>query len=316
MTLGRLERVDLTVAWKNEATDFTPWLAKDENLEALSEALSMELEALGTEQYVGPYRADILCKDAFSGKNVLIENQLYKTDHTHLGQILTYAAGLNCKTVIWIASRFTEEHRAALDFLNEITEEDVSFFGVELELWKIGNSVAAPKFNIISRPNTWTKNLREAAQHAGELTSTKQNQLAYWTAFKEFMEERKSFVRCQKGLAQHWTNMSIGRSGFWLTARVNSQKDRIATDLHIKTQFTKQPYQALLAQREAIDNEFGAGLEWNELSDSKESIITIARENADFANKEDWKNQFEWLATNLEKLDRAFRNRIKNIELE
>jgi Domain of unknown function (DUF4268) len=316
MTLGRLERVDLTFAWKNESTDFTPWLAKEENLDALSEALSMELEALGIEQYVGPYRADILCKDTFSGKNVLIENQLYKTDHTHLGQILTYAAGLNCKTVIWIASKFTEEHRAALDFLNEITEEDVSFFGVELELWRIGDSVAAPKFNIISRPNSWTKNLREAAQHAGELTNTKQNQLAYWTAFKEFMEERKSLVRCQKGLAQHWTNMSIGRSGFWLSARVNSQKNRIATDLHIKTQVTKHPYLALEGQRNAIDLEFGEGLEWNELSGSKESIISIVREDADFSEKDDWKSQFEWLATNLEKLVKVFRYRIKQIELE
>jgi hypothetical protein len=137
MTLGRLERVELRTVWNNEATDFTPWLAKPENLEALSEALGMDLESTGTEQSVGAYRADMLCTDAFSGNSVLIENQLEKTNHSHLGQILTYSAGLNVKTVIWIASRFTDEHRAALDFLNEITEEGVSFLGLKLNFGKL-----------------------------------------------------------------------------------------------------------------------------------------------------------------------------------
>ena len=134
MSLGKLERVDLRTVWNNEANDFTPWLAKSENLEALSETLGMDLESTGTEQSVGVYRADMLCKDALSGSLVLVENQLEKTDPSHLGQILTYSAGLSVKTVIWIASRFTDEHRAALDYLNEITEEGVSFFGLEVEL--------------------------------------------------------------------------------------------------------------------------------------------------------------------------------------
>ena len=140
MTLGTFEKVELRTVWGNEATDFTPWLARPENLEKLSETLGMELETTGTEQSVGSFRADMLCKDSFTGNYVLIENQLEKTNHSHLGQILTYSAGLNIKTVIWIASRFTDEHRAALDYLNEITEEGFSFFGLEVELWKIDNS--------------------------------------------------------------------------------------------------------------------------------------------------------------------------------
>jgi hypothetical protein len=316
MTLGEFETVDLRTIWNNEATDFTPWLAKAENLERLSKALGMDLETTGTEQSVGPYRADLLCKDAFSGHAVLIENQLEKTNHNHLGQILTYSAGLNVKTVVWIASRFTDEHRAALDYLNEITEEGYSFFGLEIELWKIGNSVPAPKFNIVSRPNTWTKNVRESNQQHGELTEIKRQQLAYWSAFKEFMDARKGSVRCQNGSPQHWVNMSIGKSGFWLTARVNSLKSIISADFRFKTPSSKALFHQFYSDKEAIEKEFGGELEWFELPEGKESYVTVTKYKADFRSESDWDSQFAWLAERLEKLDNVFRKRVKKVDLE
>lgn len=314
MALGKLERVDLRTVWNNEATDFTPWLSKAENLEALSETLAMDLESTGTEQNVGNYRADMLCKDAFTGNYVLVENQLEKTNHSHLGQILTYSAGLNVKTVIWIASRFTDEHRAALDYLNEITDEDYSFFGLEVELWRIGNSVPAPKFNVVSRPNNWTKNVRESAQNRAEISDIKQLQLAFWSAFKEFMDE-KGTLKCQNASPQHWMNMSIGRSGFWLTARVNSVKSRISTDFHMKTSHSKSVYSVFENDKEAIEREFGSQLEWFELPENKESYISVSLENANFRQQDDWQRQFEWLASSMEKLDRVFRKRVKLLQL-
>ena len=123
-TLGRLERVDLRTAWQHEATGFTPWLACEKNLEVLGETLGLDLELEAQEKEVGPFRADIICKDIETERWVLIENQLERTDHTHLGQLLTYAAGLGAVTVVWLAARFTDEHRAALDWLNAITTED------------------------------------------------------------------------------------------------------------------------------------------------------------------------------------------------
>jgi Domain of unknown function (DUF4268) len=314
--LGEFEPVDLRTIWNNEATDFTPWLAKAENLERLSKALGMDLETTGTEQSVGPYRADLLCKDAFSGNVVLIENQLEKTNHIHLGQILTYSAGLDVKTVVWIASRFTEEHRAALDYLNEITDEGYSFFGLEIELWKIGDSVPAPKFNIVSRPNNWAKNVRESNHQHGELTSVKKRQLAYWTAFKDFMDSRKGSVKCQNASPQHWLNMSIGKSGFWLTARVNSLKSVISADFRFKTVSSKAVYHLFYSDKEAIEKEFGGSLEWNESPEGKESHVTVTKENADFRNEDDWQAQFIWLAERLEKLDICFRKRIRKLELD
>ena len=132
-TLGRLTPVDLREAWQGEASDFTPWLAQSDNIALLSEAIGIELEVEAQEQQVGPFRADILCRDTLSNHYVLIENQLDRTDHGHLGQLLTYAAGLDAVTIVWIASRFTDEHRAALDWLNSVTTGEINFFGLEIE---------------------------------------------------------------------------------------------------------------------------------------------------------------------------------------
>src|SRR5262249_61031792 len=138
--LGRLERVELRNIWISEASDFTPWLARKENLDILGETLGIDLELEAQERPVGPFRADILCKDIRTNRWVLIENQLERTDHTHLGQLLTYASGLEAVTIVWIAARFTEKHRSTLDWLNKITDDRFRFFGLEEELCPIRDS--------------------------------------------------------------------------------------------------------------------------------------------------------------------------------
>ena len=147
--LGRLEKVDLRLGWSNEAGEFTPWLAQAENLALLGDAVGLDLELEAQEKNVGNFRADILCKDTLTDTWVLIENQLERTDHSHLGQLITYAAGLDAVTIVWIAHRFTEEHRAALDWLNEVTDEAINSsiaesgddpillsFGITVPLWR------------------------------------------------------------------------------------------------------------------------------------------------------------------------------------
>ena len=181
-TLGRLTPVELRDIWSSEASDFTPWRAREENLSVLGEALGVELELEAQEQAVGPFRADILCKEIGSGTWVLIENQLERSDHLHLGQLLTYASGLDAVTIVWIAARFTEEHRSTLDWLKKITDESFRFFGLEVELWRIGESPAAPKFNIVSKPNNWSRSVAQAARAIDDskLSPTAVMQRAYW----------------------------------------------------------------------------------------------------------------------------------------
>ena len=153
MKLGKLKHINLRKQWEDEARDFTPWLASDEGMELLSEALGMELELFDTEVSVGNYRADIVAKDLISNQFVVIENQLSKTDHDHIGKLFTYSASFGAQTLVWISEKLREEHRQAIDWFNEITIKDVDFFGIEMELLQIGDSSFAPNLKIVSKPN-------------------------------------------------------------------------------------------------------------------------------------------------------------------
>lgn len=314
-SLARLEQVDLRHIWTTEAGDFTPWLAREENLSLLGDTVGIELELEATEKDVGPFRADILCKDTGTGHWVLIENQLARTDHTHLGQLLTYASGLKAVTIIWIANRFTEEHRAALDWLNEITDDRFNFFGLEIELWRIGDSPVAPKFNIISKPNDWTKTIGSAASRIdeSELSDTKLLQQEYWAALRDRLLEHPGPVKPQKPLPQHWTNFAVGRSYFVMSATVNTQRQVIAVIMNCEGPDAKAHFHLLAEEKAAIEQEVGSVLEWDELPNRKVSKISLERPG-DPTDKSDWPRQHDWLAQTLERLYHAFSPRVKTLD--
>jgi hypothetical protein len=315
LLLGKLERVELRDIWKNEAGDFTPWLAKEENIAILGETIGRELEVEAQEQNVGPFKADILCKDTTDDHFVLIENQLEKTNHGHMGQLITYAAGLKAATIVWIAERFTEEHRAALDWLNEITGEDFNFFGLEIELWKIGDSLAAPKFNVVSKPNDWTAFVSGAKKGLSdlELTETKRLQLEYWTKLWELLEQNYPDIRGTKPRPQHWNNFSIGRSKFGLHSSVNTQKQFVRIGISCKGPNAEAHFELLKKQKEQIEAEICEKLEWEDLPHRKECRISIRQFDVDPTNRFDWPAQHQWIAHQLAKFRSTFQNRIKSL---
>ena len=312
MKLGRIEKVELRNFWKKEDRDFTPWLAQEENIQLLSETIGIELEVQSQEEGVGPFRADILCMDTANNHFVLIENQLEKTDHTHLGQLMTYAAGLDAVSIIWIAQKFTEEHRAALDWLNRITDSTFNFFGIEIELFKIGDSAMAPMFNLVSKPNDWSKSVKKSAA-AQNLTDTKLLQQEYFQALKEYMERNKSFVKMQNALPQHWTNIAIGKSNYTLSANVNSRDNSLNIWLNIQVENAKEAFDKLyeLAFENSLD-EISNSLEWNRMEGRKMSAVTLKTEG-DFSNKKDWERQFTWFKENLEKFTRFFKPLVREL---
>ena len=217
MNLGTLEPVNVRDIWAGEATHFTPWLALPENLEILGDTLGISLEPVATEASVGPYYADIVCKDESDNTNVLIENQLEKTDHRHLGQIFTYAAGLDAVKIVWIAPQFTDEHKAAIDWLNSISTDEFSFFAIEIELWKIADSPPAPRFNVVAGPNDWSRAVKRGktggGSSSGEASELRLKQLEFWEGFKEYLNQNRSPIHCQKPGYRHWMWHSIGKSG-------------------------------------------------------------------------------------------------------
>jgi hypothetical protein len=317
--LGRLERVELRDIWTSEASDFTPWLARAENLSVLGEALGMELELEAQERNVGPFRADILCKEIGTDRWVLIENQLERTDHGHLGQLLTYASGLEAVTIVWIAARFTEEHRSTLDWLNRITDDSFRFFGLEVELWKIGESPAAPKFNVISKPNDWSQSVAQAARAIDEadLSETRTVQKAYWTGLNRVLNAAAGPVSGnRKPQPQSWMAYPIGRTFFALGAVMVRPKNQIRTELYISGGDAKRFFGLLRAHQEQVERELGYALEWEELPSKRDCRIACYLNDLDPEDESDWPRQHEWLAKRLNDFHRVFSQRVRALDLQ
>ena len=315
--LGKLVKIELRDIWMSESSHFTPWLAQEQNLLLLGETLGLELELEAQEKAVGPFRADILCKDIGTNAWVLIENQLERTDHSHLGQLLTYASGLEAVTIVWIAARFTEEHRSTLDWLNRITDETFRFFGVEVELWRIGESPAAPRFNVVSKPNNWNKLVTQAARaiDEAELTSTKSLQVSYWGALGAMlMAKGGPLARERKPQPQSWMSYSIGRSGFGINASMARPKQQVRAELYMSNPNAKAFFHLLQADKAAIEGELGYSLEWDELPMGKDTRIYTALNNVDPEDQGDWQRQQEWLVARLNELYRVFVNRVKALD--
>ena len=317
--LGRLERVDLRTIWTIEATEFTPWLARIENLKVLGETLGIDLELEAQEKAVGPFRADILCKDIGTDAWVLVENQLERTDHIHLGQLLTYAAGLQAVTIVWLAARFTDEHRATLDWLNKITDESFRFFGLEIELWRIGDSPAAPKFNVVSKPNDWSRSVAQAARAIddAELSETRIKQREYWTAFHLVLDAVNGPISGnRKPQPQSWMAYGIGRSSFNLGAAMNRLKNHVRAELYIAGDNAKAFLGLLLQQREAIEQELDYPLEWEELPARRDCRISSYLNSVNPEDESDWLRQHEWLAKRLNDMHGVFFPRLRELNAD
>ena len=310
---GEFQRINLREAWKNEALDFTPWLAQVENLNRLADALGLsEIELIQTEYTVGDFKLDILCSD--DDGEIIIENQLDKTNHTHLGQIITYAAGVGAKKVIWVAESFRSEHIAALEYLNQNTTTELNFFAVEIELWRIADSPMAPRFNVVVKPNDWSKSNRESARVASTATPTKILQQQFWVEWVKYLEAKKSPLRPQKPRPQHWLTISLGRSGINLGATVNSRENRLGLEVYINHQDAKNYFAQLNNQSQSIESKLGFALDWRELPDKNACRILIYKNDAPLSDETAWPSYFDWLSDTALKLDQVFRPLVKELK--
>jgi hypothetical protein len=313
--LGRLEPVELRTVFASEGEHFTPWLAEEANLKFLGESIGIELEFEAREKYVGPFRADILCKDASDDTWVLIENQLESTDHKHLGQLLTYAAGLDAVTVVWIAASFTDEHRAALDWLNQATGERFKFFGLEVELLRIGQSPPAPNFKVVSNPNDWSSSVSSAANALSDspMTPTQQLQLDFWTQFNGYLATNYPNIKRRRPKPRHWMSFGIGRVGFHVSTLCVARDGWIGVNLNCSGPHAKQHFHQLEVDKRDIEAMIGAELDWQELPDNIVSRIYLRNRSVDPKDIDNWPSQFSWLAEKLSLFISVFRPRILNL---
>lgn len=322
MKLGRLETVDIRSVWRNEAGDFTPWLAQAENLTALGITLHLgDLTLQSTEAGVGDFSADIVAADD-GGAPVLIENQLDQTDHRHLGQVLTYLAGLESSeaSVVWIATRFREEHRAAIDWLNRSTHDGYDFFAVEIEVLRIGTSDPAPRFKVVAMPNDWARQVRQVARRAtgDDVGETGALYLDYWLALREVYEKSGQTQRFRKVRPQHWLPFPIGRSGFQISAVVNRTGKVLRVELYMvqKGMPANQAFDALMRDRAAIETDYGGRLDWQPLPERTAARIAVHLPNADIADRADWPRQHGWIVSELAKFRKVFEKRVRGLNLD
>lgn len=313
--LKSLTPVDLSTIWDTEPQHFTPWLAQEENLTRLGETLGIDLRLEAQEINIGGFRADLLCKTT-DDSWVLIENQLARTDHTHVGQLLTYAAGLNASTVIWIAKTFRQEHRAMLDWQNRITDERYRFFGVEVKVWQIEDSAKAVQFDVVSSPNDWSRGVSGDTQRAAnqELSETEQRQLRYWTGLRAYMEEKGSPVSFPSPRPSRYLDMSIGRTDFWLMVWQTPTRNEIGIWLCIGGEHREAYFRLLEEEKSDIHTEMGEALQWVELTERQRNRICLHKEDTNPFDESDWSHQFEWLTAKLERFNAVFRERIRGLD--
>jgi hypothetical protein len=272
MNFGELKKVNPREIWLNEATHFTPWLCN--NISELGKVIGLELEITNREAGVGDFSLDILAKDITRNRVVVIENQLEPTDHKHLGQVLTYAAGFDAGVVIWVAQQIREEHRQAVDWLNQNTSEKLEFFAVEIDIIRIDDSKPALNFKLKAYPNEWQKTTIASASIVSD------TMVAYKNFFQKLIDELREkykFTNARIGQLQSWYAFASGVNGIIYGASF-ARGGKVRTEVYFnksQSEFNKQIFDEFFSQKESIESEFGEELTWERLDDKQASRIAI-----------------------------------------
>jgi Domain of unknown function (DUF4268) len=302
--LSRISKINPRDIWSHEALHFTQWLAKEENISVLCEELELNLENVKPEAAAGRYNVDLVADDIDSKRKVIIENQLASTDHKHLGQLLTYASAFDASIIIWVVTDYTEEHRQAIDWFNRNISENISFFLVQIEVYKIGDSEPAPKFNIICEPNNWGKTIK-SSEAGNSLSDLKLLQKEFWEALKEYAHLHNSsanFGRTPK--PQHWYNISIGTSRCHISLTLNTLKNYVGCEIYIRND--KVLFDTLHKNKEKIENALGEQLDWMELPEATASRILLVY-NGNPKDKKRWVEYFKWSINTVEQFTKVFK---------
>lgn len=303
VNLSKLEEIkDLRTVWPHEALDFTPWLSQDDNITLLADSIGIDITVDETESSVGDFNVDIFASETGTDRKIIIENQLEDTNHDHLGKLITYASGKSADIVIWVVKHAREEHKAAIEWLNNHTDDNVGFFLCEIKLYKIGNSEPAVKFEVIEKPNDWTKEVKKSES----INETQQLRYDYWVAFEDYAFKNPTFAKNfkkRKPSKNHWLNFSIGSSACHIAVSQIKQRNELDVELYISDD--TELYNSLYENKTDIELTSGLSFDWRELPDRKASRIVLEK-SVQLENKNAWESQFEWLVGVMVKMKTTF----------
>ncbi len=309
---GELKTLPLRELWPHEASDFTPWLAS--NIEALGKALGLELELTEREASVGDFSLDLLAKDLGSSRTAIIENQLTQTDHDHLGKLLTYAAGFTASIVIWVSESIRDEHRQALEWLNQRTDTETQFFGVIMEVLQIDDSKPAYNFKPVVYPNEWQKSKKQKSSSNISLKGEKYR--SYFQSLIDELRENHRFTGAKVGQPQSWYSFSTGIKGGILYGANFAIGGKARTEIYIdqgEYEQNKDLFDALYKQRTEIECEYESSFEWERLDDKRGCRITLYCDGTIEASDSELEQLRKWHIENLLKLKKIFIPFIKRI---
>jgi len=310
--LGKLARVDPRTVWKHEALDFTPWLV--EHIDLLGEVLGLELEITDREHAVGDFSVDVLARDLGRDKVVVIENQLEQTDHTHLGQLITYAAGLEAGVIIWVSREVREEHRQALDWLNRGEGASTEYFGVVVELLQIDSSKPAVNFRVVASPNNWSRESRRVAT-TDDLSGKRALYQQFFQRLIDELREKHKFTNARAGQPQNWYTFSSGTRGFQYSVSF-AAGGRVRAEIYIDLGERDQnvaALEALRADQAVLEEMFGEPFEWELLDGKRACRVAVYRPGAVEDSAESLEEYHRWAVERLLRLKKVFGSRLPAI---
>ncbi|MCL2109481.1 MAG: DUF4268 domain-containing protein [Oscillospiraceae bacterium] len=306
MKLGTIERVSLRDIWKNEERDFTPWLEKQENLDMLSEQLGISLIEPKREVRIGSFECDMTCKVESDERLVVIENQLEDSNHDHLGKTIVYASGIGASIIIWIVKTARSEHISAIEWLNEHTDSDISFFLIELEAIKIGDSLPAPQFRIKAEPNDYAKTVKGSSDK--ELTRSQAGRYDFWTKMNDYFKDNEVGLRTRRPTYDHWYDFAMGCSSYHISVNLIDSDNKIRI-LWYSGNPEKQHYDKLHKNKPEIEEQLSAfgALEWDRKDGQKASWIATYIPNFSFDNTNNWEEHFKEIAVRVKKFQEVLK---------
>ena len=309
-----LEKQDVREYWEHEAQEFTPWLADEiqsDETSHLEDVLGLELEVDEVEKSVGKYSVDILARVEADGRNVVIENQLTQSDHDHLGKSIAYAAGVDADIIVWIAPRFNDEHRDAVQWLNSNSREGVDLFALRLEVWKIGESAPAVRLNPVDQPSEWKAKARRSE---GELSEQAQRREEFWTMFRDRIEQERTPLSARKPAPRHYYSNPIGKSGFHISFLFDRKAGKRGITLFVEDD--EQAFWQLHEDKEQIEAELGHSLNWVEPEETRSGNMRSAirlRTDGTLEDREMWDEHIEWFLEYGERFHEVFGDRLQRL---
>ncbi|MDD3487884.1 MAG: DUF4268 domain-containing protein [Candidatus Pacebacteria bacterium] len=308
-SIGRVRKINPRQIWKHESKDFTPWLA--ENIDYLNDILDMDIAVQTVEGSVGPYSVDIYGEDS-SGNKVIIENQLEKSDHAHLGQILTYLVNLDANTAIWITTNPSEEHQQVVEWLNEITPDDMYFYLIQIEGITIeGQESVAPLFTIIEGPTEDRKKIgAEKKEHAQRHAVRQQ----FWSQVINVMNEKNNLCQNVSPSTDSWIGIGLGISGVSLNLVVSQSYAR--SEIYINRgdkQENKKVFDYFFNLKDKIEKDVEDALIWRRMDNNVTSRIQYQLDGVNITNENDWPKMKDFLVNAAIKMHKAFKDPVQKL---